>query len=113
MRLSLQFLAGSFLCATLGGTAPTPIPGTVNDVVEWAKENNVDIPNAGAASEAESTDAIVEWGKANNIEITTEGITVATVPGSADALMEWATTHNVKVPTVGAAFEGTADYDVY
>ncbi|OTB02918.1 hypothetical protein M426DRAFT_12958 [Hypoxylon sp. CI-4A] len=30
-----------------------------------------------------------------------------------DALAEWAKEHKVEVPKVGAAFEGTADYDVY
>ncbi|KAI1303857.1 hypothetical protein F5Y03DRAFT_184141 [Xylaria venustula] len=111
MKFWQQVLAGSFFHAAL--VCAAPIPGDTDAIIEWAKTNNVDIPNTATGSKADKADAIVAWAKENNIEITKTGDSVEPAPGSADTLMQWAKEHNVEVPSVGAAFEGTADYSVY
>ncbi|KAI1346047.1 hypothetical protein F5Y01DRAFT_322157 [Xylaria sp. FL0043] len=113
MLLSTEWIVGSLSLAAVICAAPAPVPVDTAEVIEWAKANNVDIPDLEGSVASNSASALADWAKSNDIDVTTEGATLIPAPGATDALAAWAEAHNVVAPEVGLNFEGTADYAVY
>ncbi|KAI1165519.1 hypothetical protein F5B18DRAFT_609910 [Nemania serpens] len=106
MQFSSYLPALCAFFATLVSAIPTPVPADTAEVIEWAKNNNIDIPNLGDTAKPDSADTLADWAKSNGIDVTTEGGNLVPAPGATDALAAWAKAHNVVAPKVGANFEG-------
>ncbi|KAI1182080.1 hypothetical protein F5B17DRAFT_422057 [Nemania serpens] len=103
---SSHLLAGCAFLATLVSAIPTPVPVDTAEVIEWAKNNNIEIHNLGDTAKTDSAATLADWAKSNGIDVSTEGDNLVPAPGATDALAAWAQAHNVQPPTVGANFEG-------